>query len=93
MCSTKLEFAHQFQIFQTKKVTDIMETITAAERIKQNKLRKIQILAEQKKKIRRKLALISAASVVFIFDDDIENSSSDGLLVKLFDSTRQTIID
>ena len=26
-----------------------METITAAERIKQNKLRKIQILAEQKK--------------------------------------------
>jgi len=50
VCSTKLEFAHQFQIFQTKKVTDIMETITAAERIKQNKLQKIQILAEEKKK-------------------------------------------
>jgi hypothetical protein len=33
--------------------------------------------------IRRKLALIPAASVVFICDDDdIENSSSDGLLVK-----------
>ena len=31
-----------------------METITAAERIKQNKLRKIQILAEQKKKWRKK---------------------------------------
>lgn len=44
--------------------------------------------------IRRKLALIPAASVVFICDDDdIENSSSDGLLVKLFDSTRQSIID
>jgi len=54
VCSTKLEFAHQFQIFQTKKVTDIMETITAAERIKQNKLRKIQILAEQSKKWRKK---------------------------------------
>jgi hypothetical protein len=41
--------------------------------------------------IRRKLALIPAASVVFICDDDdIENSSSDGLLVKLFDSTRQS---
>jgi hypothetical protein len=35
-----------------------------------------------------------AASVVFICDDDdLENSSSDGLLVKLFDSTRQSIID
>jgi hypothetical protein len=44
--------------------------------------------------IRRKLTLIPAASVVFICDDDdIENSSSDGLLVKLFDSTRQSIID
>jgi hypothetical protein len=44
--------------------------------------------------IRRKLALILAASVVFICnDDDIENSSSDELLDKLFDSTRQTIID
>ena len=31
-----------------------METITAAERIKQNKLRKIQILAEQKKNWRKK---------------------------------------
>ena len=40
--------------------------------------------------IRRKLALIPAASVVFICDDDdIETSSS----VKLFDSTRQSIID
>ena len=54
MCSTKLEFAHQFQIFQTKKVTDIMETITAAGRIKQNKLRKIQLLAEQKTNWRKK---------------------------------------
>ena len=44
--------------------------------------------------IRRKLALIPTASVVFICDDDdIETSSSDGLLVKLFDSTRQSIID
>ena len=44
--------------------------------------------------IRRKLALIPATSVVFICDnDDIDNSSSDGPLVKLFDSTRQTIID
>ena len=36
-----------------------METITAAERIKQNKLRKIPILAEQKKKIggRKKLKI------------------------------------
>ena len=35
-----------------------------------------------------------AASVVFICDDDdIENSSSDELLVKLFASTRQSIID
>jgi hypothetical protein len=31
-----------------------METITATERIKQNKLRKIQILAEQKKNWRKK---------------------------------------
>ena len=54
MCSIKLEFAHQFQIFPTKKVTDIMENITAAERIKQNKLRKIQILAEQKQNWRKK---------------------------------------
>jgi hypothetical protein len=38
--------------------------------------------------IRRKLALIPAASMVFICDhDDIETFSSDGLLVKLFDST------
>ena len=44
--------------------------------------------------IRRKLPLIPAASVVFICDDDdIENCSSDELLVKLFDSTRQSIID
>jgi hypothetical protein len=38
--------------------------------------------------------LIPTASVVFICDDDdIETSSSDGLLVKLFDSTRQSIND
>ena len=44
--------------------------------------------------IRRILALMPAVSVVFICDDDgIENCSSDGLLVKLFDSIRQSIID
>ena len=35
-------------------MTDITETILAAKRIKQNKLRKIQILAEQKKKMEKK---------------------------------------
>ena len=44
--------------------------------------------------IRCKLALMPAVSVVFICDDDdIENCSSDGLVVKLFDSIRQSIID
>jgi hypothetical protein len=44
--------------------------------------------------IRRTLAIMPAVSAVFICDDDdIENSSSDGLLVKLFDSIRQSIVD
>jgi hypothetical protein len=49
-----------------------METITAAERIKQNKLRKIQILAEQKKYWRKKkIENTFQATTLFFWPCDI----------------------